>query len=126
MGTRCWGTRRLGVRAGPRGDIQAAGGIRTHRSAGHSALVVIGAFFFLAGLFVPDALARRGPRGFVLDRVCCRWLALACSVLGGICCVIAMSVTEPLGAPSGRANCPIPGSARWCCRRRRGPCRTDP
>jgi hypothetical protein len=35
---------------------------------GPSALVVIGAFFFLAGLFVPGALARRGPRGFVLDR----------------------------------------------------------
>jgi acyltransferase-like protein len=36
---------------------------------GPSALVVIGAFFFLAGLFVPGALARRGLRGFVLDRV---------------------------------------------------------
>src|SRR5215470_16242212 len=36
---------------------------------GPSALVVIGAFFFLAGLFVPGALARRGSRGFVLDRV---------------------------------------------------------
>jgi len=35
---------------------------------GPSALVVIGAFFFLAGLFVPGALARRGRRGFVLDR----------------------------------------------------------
>ena len=35
---------------------------------GPSALVVVGALFFVAGLFVPAALARRGTRGFVLDR----------------------------------------------------------
>jgi len=35
---------------------------------GPSALLVIGAFFFIAGLFAPRALDRRGPGRFVLDR----------------------------------------------------------
>jgi hypothetical protein len=36
---------------------------------GPSALFVIGTFFFLAGLFAPAALARRGPARFAVDRV---------------------------------------------------------
>ena len=35
---------------------------------GSSALLVIGSFFFIAGLFVPRSLARHGWRRFVLDR----------------------------------------------------------
>jgi hypothetical protein len=47
---------------------------------GPSALFVIGVFFFLAGLFVPAALRRRGARRFVMQRVTrlgLPWLAFA-------------------------------------------------
>jgi hypothetical protein len=47
---------------------------------GPSALFVIGVFFFLAGLFVPAALARRGPARFAVDRsvrLGLPWLAFA-------------------------------------------------
>ena len=36
---------------------------------GPSALFVIGTFFFVAGLFAPAAMARKGPRRFAADRV---------------------------------------------------------
>jgi hypothetical protein len=36
---------------------------------GPSALFVIGTFFFVAGLFAPAAMARKGPRRFATDRV---------------------------------------------------------
>ncbi|HEY3010790.1 MAG TPA: acyltransferase [Micromonosporaceae bacterium] len=36
---------------------------------GPSALFVVGTFFFLAGLFAPGSIARRGPAGFAADRL---------------------------------------------------------
>lgn len=36
---------------------------------GPSALFIIGTFFFVAGLFAPQAMARRGPKRFALDRI---------------------------------------------------------
>ncbi|HET8643546.1 MAG TPA: acyltransferase [Pseudonocardiaceae bacterium] len=47
---------------------------------GPSALFVIGVFFFLAGLFVPAALRRRGPGRFAIERIIrlgLPWLAFA-------------------------------------------------
>jgi hypothetical protein len=51
------------VTLGPRSELVLAALL------GPSALLVIGTFFFIAGFFVPQSVARRGPRRFVTDRI---------------------------------------------------------
>ncbi|HEX7745916.1 MAG TPA: acyltransferase [Micromonosporaceae bacterium] len=48
---------------------------------GPSALFVMGTFFFLAGLFAPGSLARRGPARFAVDRALRLGVPFLCFVL---------------------------------------------